>query len=338
MNKTSIKYPVDAVIAVTYRCQARCRMCTIWQIKDHDDVEPEVYKRIPTSLNDVNISGGEPFLRKDLDEIVEVVHSRVPRARMVVSTNAFLGESLIPRALELRKINPRIGIGVSVDGVSEMHDFVRGIDGGFKKIMTVVKGLKAGGIDNLRIAYTLTTENADHMIKVYDLAKELGVQFTMQVSHDSEFFFGRNDSSIVKNRHPLFGSDKMRGDFERIINKELSSFNLKRLGKAFLYYGSYKLAAEGKQLFTSRPGLDFFYLDPRGDVYPSVLHNYVMGNLEKDDFETVWTSERADQVREDVSRDGMPYWLGCMLRQALLDHRFQIGAWALKHKFVKVRL
>jgi len=333
-----MKNPVDAVIAVTYRCQARCRMCSIWQIKEHNDVAPEVYERIPATLNDVNISGGEPFLRKDLAEIVDVVHSRVPHARMVVSTNAFLGESLIPRAVELAMINPRIGFGVSVDGVSDMHDYVRGIDGGFKKIVTVVKGLKASGIDNLRIAYTLTSENADHMIKVYELAKELGVQFTMQVSHDSEFFFGRNEPSIVKDRHPLFGSDKIRGDFEKIINGELASFNLKRLGKAFLYYGSYKLAAEGKQLFASRPGVDYFYLDPRGDVYPSVLHNYVMGNLAQDDFDTLWTSQRADDVRREVAQDPMPYWLGCMLRQALLDHKFQIGAWALKHKFTKVRL
>jgi MoaA/NifB/PqqE/SkfB family radical SAM enzyme len=333
-----MKYPVDAVVAVTYRCQARCRMCSIWQISEHNDVTPDVFAKLPTTLNDVNISGGEPFLRKDLAEIVRVVHERVPRARMVVSTNAFLGKSIIPRALELREINPRIGFGISVDGVGEMHDFVRGIDGGFVKIVDVVKGLRNEGIKNLRIAYTLTTENADHMIKVYELAKELGVQFTMQVSHDSEFFFGRNDSSIVKDLHPLFGSDKMRGDFETIINTELSSFHLKRLGKAFLYYGSYKLAAEGKQLFRSRPGVDFFYLDPHGDVYPSVLHNNVMGNLAQDDFDTMWTSRQADDARRQVSEDGMPYWLGCMLRQALLDHKLQIGAWALKHKFKKVRL
>ncbi len=106
--------PIDAIVAVTYRCQARCRMCSIWQIKEHHDVHPEVYKKLPTSLNDVNVSGGEPFLRKDLPEIVSVIHARLPHARMVVSTNAFLGKSIIPRALELREINPSIGFGISV--------------------------------------------------------------------------------------------------------------------------------------------------------------------------------------------------------------------------------
>lgn len=331
-------YPIDVVIAVTYRCQARCRMCSIWQIKEHSDVSPDVYRRLPKSLNDVNISGGEPFLRKDLAEIVANVHDRLPRARMVVSTNAFLGKALIPRALELREIKSDIGFGISVDGVGEMHDFVRGIDGGFAKVVALVKGLKAEGVKNLRIAYTLTTENADHMIKVYELAKELGVQFTMQVSHDSDFFFGRHDSTIVKTRHPLFGSDKMRADFESIINGELASFNVKRLVKAFGFYGMYKLAAEGEQLFPSQPGVDYFYLDPNGDVYPSVLHNHVMGNLVENDFDTMWRSERAAEARRKSAEDPMPYWLGCMLRKSLLDHKFQIGAWALKHKLAGIRL
>jgi MoaA/NifB/PqqE/SkfB family radical SAM enzyme len=313
-------------------------MCSIWQIKEHHDVQPQTYARLPLTLNDVNISGGEPFLRKDLADIVATVHARLPHARMVVSTNAFLGESILPRALELREIKPDIGFGISVDGVGEMHDFVRGIPGGFEKILTVVKGLKAAGVTNLRIAYTLTTENADHMIKVYDLAKELDVQFTMQVSHDSEFFFGRHESTIVKERHPLYGSDKMRGDFESIINGELASFNVKRLVKAFGFYGMYKLAAEGRQLFPSRPGVDYFYLDPKGDVYPSVLHNYIMGNLVEDDFDTVWRSPQSEEARTKSVADPMPYWLGCMLRKSLLDHKYQIGAWALKHKIARVRL
>ena len=68
--------PFDAVIAVTYRCNARCQMCNIWQVKDHDDCKPEDYRVIPTSLRHINVSGGEPFLRADLPEIIWPVRFR----------------------------------------------------------------------------------------------------------------------------------------------------------------------------------------------------------------------------------------------------------------------
>jgi MoaA/NifB/PqqE/SkfB family radical SAM enzyme len=333
-----MRYPIDAVIAITYRCQAKCRMCSIWKITEHEDVSPEIYKRLPSTLKDVNISGGEPFLRNDLEEIVKTVHTRLPGSRMVVSSNGLLGESIVPRALKLKEIFPRIGFAFSVDGIGEMQDFIRGVEGAYEKVITAVKGVRDGGVTNIRIAYTLTSENADHMIKVYRLAEELGVMFTMQVSHDSDFFFGKNESSVIKDNPGNFSNEQLKKDFETIINDELSSYNLKRWGKAFIHYGSYALAAEGRQLFTSNPGEDFFYLDPKGDIYPSVIHNHIMGNLAENSFDTIWKSKQSDIVREKCLNDKTPYWMGCLLRKALLKHKFQIGLWALKNKFFKIKL
>jgi hypothetical protein len=63
-----------------------------------------------------------------------------------------------------------------------------------------------------------------------------------------------------------------------------------------------------------------------------------MGNIARDDFESVWSSERNDEIRKRCAADERPYWMGCMLRRALLDHRFQIGLWALQHKYFGIRL
>ncbi len=63
--------PVDAVIAVTYRCNARCAMCGIWKSQPGPDLPPEVYRKLPSSLRDVNLTGGEPFLRDDLAAVHE---------------------------------------------------------------------------------------------------------------------------------------------------------------------------------------------------------------------------------------------------------------------------
>jgi MoaA/NifB/PqqE/SkfB family radical SAM enzyme len=333
-----MSYPIDAVIAVTYRCQSRCTMCSIWRIKEHHDVPPEVYRKLPNTLRDVNLSGGEPFLRKDLAVIVRVVHGHLPRARIVVSSNGFLGKAIVPRALELREIFPKIGFAFSIDGVGEKHDQIRGIPGGFEKTTSVVRTLRKEGVKNMRIAYTLTTQNADQMTKVHELANELDVQFTMSLSHDSEFYFGKHGSTIMTRSARQVGSEKLRDDFTKVIRNELASSYWKRWGRAFGIYGIYRVITDGEPLFYSRPGVDYFYLDPTGDVYPSVLHNYVMGNITKDDFATVWNSQMADDARRKSREENRPYWMGCMLRKALLDHRFEIGMWVLQNKLLGFKI
>jgi MoaA/NifB/PqqE/SkfB family radical SAM enzyme len=313
-------------------------MCSIWKIKDHHEAAPALYEKLPKTLRDVNISGGEPFLRKDIAEIVTVIHRHLPRARIVVSSNGLMGEPLVSKALELKEIFPTIGFAFAIDGIGETHDFIRGTEGGFDKVLSVVRELKNAGIKNIRIAYTLTAENAEHMIRVYELARQLGVQFTMQMAHDSEFFFGRHESTIVKNNHAAFGGHTIRDDFEKVIEGELSSYDLKRWVRAYVYYGMYRLLSEGVRPFSSQPGAEFFYLDPKGDIYPSVVHNYVMGNLVENDFDTIWNSRESDEIRKKCQEDQMPYWMGCMLRKALVDHKFQIGLWVLQNKFMGLRL
>ena len=145
-------------------------MCSIWQIEDHEEMPPEFYSKLPTTLRDVNISGGEPFLRKDLSEVVRIAHERLPRARVIVSTNGLLGARLVPRALELVQIDPGIGFGISVDGIGEMQDYIRGVKGAYENVLETVKGLLAEGVTNIRLAYTLTRENSEHMLKVYRLS------------------------------------------------------------------------------------------------------------------------------------------------------------------------
>ncbi len=62
--------PIDALVAITYRCNARCAMCNIWRAKPSEELRPDAYAALPASLRSVNLTGGEPFLRDDLPDIV----------------------------------------------------------------------------------------------------------------------------------------------------------------------------------------------------------------------------------------------------------------------------
>ncbi|RPJ42320.1 MAG: radical SAM protein, partial [Candidatus Latescibacterota bacterium] len=108
------KRPIDVVLATTYRCNARCIMCNIWKNPSENDLLPEEYRFLPTSLRYVNVSGGEPFLRDDIPEIVRVVKERAPSSEIIISSNCFLPDRVERSMREALKIDPTIGVGISI--------------------------------------------------------------------------------------------------------------------------------------------------------------------------------------------------------------------------------
>ena len=69
--------PTDASIILTYRCPMRCKMCNVWQYptEKSKEIQPEELRTLP-KLKFINLTGGEPFIREDLDKIVEVVFEK----------------------------------------------------------------------------------------------------------------------------------------------------------------------------------------------------------------------------------------------------------------------
>ncbi len=325
MNKVNL--PIDCVLAVTYRCNSRCTMCDIWKLKDTPELELEQYKKLPPTLCDINVSGGEPFLRQDIVELVRILHETCPKARIVISTNGYLTDLIKEKMREILKYVPTAGVGISIDGIGEMHDKIRGIPGGFNLATKTVKVLcEEVGLGNLRLAFTVSKQNVEHLGKVYDLSCELGVQFTLALAQSSEFFFGGKqveespDINILKEQ------------FNYVIKKELQSWQIKRWARAYFTKSLLNFAVTGKQALPSRAGLDFFFLDPFGNVYPSVVHNAVMGNLHEKNFEEIWNSAEAAAARAKVREAKQDVWMICTARTAIKNHPFRVGWWILKNK------
>ena len=71
---------MDASIIVTYRCPMRCKMCNIWNnpTKVSEEFKPELLEKLP-NVNSINITGGEPFVREDIEEIVKILRKKTKR-------------------------------------------------------------------------------------------------------------------------------------------------------------------------------------------------------------------------------------------------------------------
>ncbi|MFA5413794.1 MAG: radical SAM protein [Patescibacteria group bacterium] len=328
MIKTNL--PIDCVLAVTYRCNSRCTMCDIWKLKDTPELELDQYKKLPPTLCDINVSGGEPFLRQDIVDLARILHETCPKARIVFSTNGYLTDLIKEKMRDILKYAPNAGVGISIDGISEMHDKIRGIPGGFNLATKTVKVLREElGMKNLRLAFTVSKQNVEHLGKVYDLSRELGVQFTMALAQSSEFFFGGKqveeppDVNILKEQ------------FNYVIRQELRSWQPKRWVRAYFTKSLLDFAITGKQALPSRAGTDFFFLDPFGNVYPSVVHNAVMGNVHNKNFEEIWNSPEAEAARAKVREAEQDVWMICTARTAIKNHPLRVGWWILKNKFKK---
>ncbi len=288
--------PIDCVIAVTYNCNSRCTMCDIWKIKNSPEIAVAELKKLPTSLLDINVSGGEPFLRKDLPGIILALKETCPQARIIISSNGFATALILERMRKILEIIPKIGVAISIDGIGERHNEIRGIPNGFNKAITTVKELKKLGMKNLRLGFTVTERNVNQLAKVYDLSRELDIQFTHSYAQSSEFYFGGKQNKSLEKWDNVaeegltdgmaLGQEtdsltlvSLKKQYHHLISSELKSWNPKKWARAYYSFLMFKFITDKNQPLDNAPGRDFFFLDPSGDIYPSVVHNFKMGNI-----------------------------------------------------------
>lgn len=322
-----ISFPTDCVIAVTYICNSRCIMCDFWKETRQPTVSLDDYRKLPPTLRDINVSGGEPFLHPKIVEVVRVLHGTCPKAQIIISTNGFLTDVIVPRVREILAFFPTLGIRISLDGVGEMHERIRRIPQGFEKVMATLHGCKEVGVRNLGLAYTMSEENIEHLTKVYDLARAEGVQFTCAVAQSSYFYFG--GKQINQKADPAI----VTREFDALVNRELRRWSPKAWVRAYFADGLQRLSLTGEQRLPSRAGTDFFFLDPFGDVYPSVVHAIIMGNIKKvKTFDELWTSPAAKGARAAVVAHAHPHWMVCTARTAMKRHAIRVIAWIIRAK------
>lgn len=331
-KKPQIKMPKDIVFAITYDCNSRCRMCNIWKLDHKPTLSLDEIKKLPNTIKDINISGGEPFLRPDIVDVIRVIVEQNSDVRIIVNTNGFLKHLVLKRMKEIQKIKPDIAVAVSIDGYKEKHDEVRGIKHGYDIDISLIKELQAMGITDIRISFTAGDYNIEDLNKMYQVAKDLGVEYTMAAIHNSDTYFATQDNKIES-------YEQFKKEYEQLIKAEMGSWNPKRWARAYFTYGLWKFLTTGKRPLPNYNGLEALYIDPFGNVYPSVVSNKVMGNMKDfETFEDLLKSEQAQKaVAESLEKEN-DHWMICTVRQSMLKHPVQVLSWIVKSKLFGVTL
>jgi MoaA/NifB/PqqE/SkfB family radical SAM enzyme len=144
-------YPLDVLIVyVTMRCNARCEHCFCWQQLNTNVREmtlPEFEKladSIPR-LRQLLLTGGEPMLRADLADIARAFARRGKAETILINSNGLQPEKIAALAGEFKTEFPGVGLvfQISLDGLEETHDRMRGVPGGFRKALESLRRVYA---------------------------------------------------------------------------------------------------------------------------------------------------------------------------------------------------
>lgn len=315
---------LNGTVIVTYRCNARCTMCNRYKApsRPEEEISIETIKKLPP-MYFTNITGGEPFIREDLADIVRELYKKSDR--IVISTNGYFTDRIIKLCREF----PKVGIRISIEGLEETNNRIRGLENGYQRGYSTLKKLVQMKHPDVGFGMTVQDCNAKDLVPLYHISDEMGMEFATASLHNS-FYFVEN-TNIIHNRMMV------AKNFEKLINELLKSNSPKKWFRAYFNHGLINYIFGQERLLPCDMAFDTFFIDPYGDVMPcnGTKQKEVMGNLNQTDWDTLWNSPEAEQVRKTVRNCDRKCWMIGSASPAMKKYIWKPGFWILGHKFLR---
>ena len=312
---------LNGTVIVTYRCNARCNMCNRYKApsKPEEEISVETIHKLP-EMYFTNITGGEPFIREDLKEIVRELYKKSDR--IVISTNGFFPD----RIVDLCKEFPQIGIRISIEGLEQTNNEIRGLEDGFNRGYSTLKKLREMGMTDVGFGMTVQDRNAKDLVALYDLSDEMGMEFATASLHNSFYF--------VESHNIIHDRLMVAQNFEDLVNRLLKSWSPKKWFRAYFNHGLINYIFSQKRLLPCDMSFDTFFIDPFGDVMPcnGTKDKEVMGNLNRQSWDELWSSPEAEAVRKKVRCCDRNCWMIGSVSPAMHKYIWVPGCWVMWHK------
>jgi MoaA/NifB/PqqE/SkfB family radical SAM enzyme len=270
--------PTTLIINVTYSCNSRCRICNIWKMRPVNELTNQEWNEalvdpIFSNVQDLSISGGEPFLYADLIDFVGIVVKKMPNLHQLnITNNGFLTKEII-KATEgitrmLMDTDIDFSIAVSLDGLGKVHHKMRRIPNAFEKASATIfslRELQKKYHFSLAVSGVVCHINLSEIDQVEKWCHSNKLSFFYQLVGFHESFVNN-----IENRREVDFTDN---DQQKLISllMKLSSHGLRRDLRSYprSYYWKDMLSLyKGGQRTTPCPFLyDAFALGSLGDVY-----------------------------------------------------------------------
>ena len=312
-----VDLPRFLTYTVTFGCNARCIMCDSWKMPAKGDLSTEEVDRIFSQLpvmDAIRLTGGEPFVRRDLLEIGQIAERRLKPLVLHITTNGFLTDRVVAYC-EQRDRRVPLQMLVSIDGVGEKHNHVRGSTQAWNMVLETIRVLaprqKALGM-RLGVNQTIVdAEGLDHYRQLREILRPLGIHNNVVMAYDMSATYNVEREVDVAptevGQFSTFGefTDQNLRELLDEVESDLKSLPWgERLAKRYYLRGirNRLLGKRGVPNPTCVALNSHLRIFPNGDVPTCQFNSRVVGNLREQSFHEVWNNVVTNEQRAWVKR------------------------------------
>ncbi len=310
--------PVHLTVFLTRRCNARCPFCFYATEKQPDEPELTLDKlgKLSSSIGPLlwlAFSGGEIFLRNDIVEISTTFYERNRPSVMLYSTNGLMPDIISEHTAEILKRCPEsvVAVKLSIDGVGERHDALRGVPGSFNKVLKTYDSLK-GLLDDFKnfelgINTVYCADNQGDMDEIIEFVRGLDriKTHTISLVRGQTRDEGYKDIDLEKY---LITIGKLESDLKRgeAPIYRFKGAKLKAAQDVLQRKIIYRTMKDNRCQLHCYAGKLNIVVTETGIVYPceTFQESFRLGNLRKVDFDLkgILNSQRAKQIISDIEK------------------------------------
>jgi MoaA/NifB/PqqE/SkfB family radical SAM enzyme len=299
--------PFSIVASVSFRCNSKCKTCGVWQ-KSDDDMTAGEWRKVFASLGRtpfyLTFTGGEPFLRADLQEVIIAAAELCRPGVITIPTNGLLTRRIVDDVNEIcaAAAQSQIGLNLSLDGIGAEHDAIRQVPGNWERAMETWQGLKE-----------LQSRHKNLVLSIHTVISKLNIHRSRDIAEELASL--ESDSYITEVAEervelgtvgwditPAPGDYAPVADFLSARARATSARGLARFTQAFRaeYYQLVKrVLAEQRQVIPCQAGWASGHIAPNGDVWTCCIRAEAVGNLCETNYDLrpIWFEDVGEMGR-----------------------------------------
>ena len=315
--------PFKATVVLTERCDCRCEICWIWKKPKGPEPSPAdvaAFLRGAGTIRWLNLTGGEIFLRDDIEEVVAKALEAEPRLAVLdFPTTGQRTERIVPAVRRIAEMGvPRLFVTVSLEGPPALHDRLRGREGAFDRMIETFSALRAVPGVQAYLGLTLSDKNADAVDDAISAVAARVPGFSERELHVnvatwSGHYYDNLAAGVGKPPSPRAAIEKVLAARRRRWWSPTDRLEAAYLSRVEEHVRTGRSPVKCRSLSAS------VFVGPGGEVHPCTVYGRPLGNAWTTPLREILSSPEAEDARRVIAEDKCPgCWSPCEAYQTLL--------------------